>query len=189
MIERTVEELAPVVGTRPGSRTLSVAPATIYRRRRPIPPAPEPQPRQYPARSLSEPEREEVVQVLRSMRLVDSSPAQVGATPLDEGRYLCSERTMYRRRAEHQEVRERRDQLSHPTFAKPELLVEQPNQVWSWDITRQLGQQKWTHYYLYIISTSAGIFRPITARPCIVMSIRTNPSSRCTATRMARSPS
>lgn len=151
MIEHAVEELAPLVGTRPACRALGVAPATIYRRRRPVQSAPELKPRTPSARALSAPEREEVLQVLRSARFVDSSPAQVWATLLDEGRYLCSERTMYRLLAEHQEVRERRDQLTHPVYAKPELLAERPNQVWSWDITKLLGPAKWSYYYLYVI--------------------------------------
>jgi putative transposase len=151
MIEHAVEELAPLVGTRPACRALGVAAATMYRRRRPVQAATKPRPRPRPARSLSPPEREEVLQVLRSERFVDSSPAQVWATLLDEGRYLCSERTMYRLLAEHQEVRERRDQLTHPAYTKPELLAERPNQVWSWDITKLLGPQKWTYYYLYVI--------------------------------------
>jgi putative transposase len=151
MIEHAVEELAPLVGTRPACRALGVAAATMYRRRRPVQAATKPRPRPRPARSLSPPEREEVLQVLRSDRFVDSSPAQVWATLLDEGRYLCSERTMYRLLTEHQEVRERRDQLTHPAYTKPELLAERPNQVWSWDITKLLGPQKWTYYYLYVI--------------------------------------
>ena len=151
MIEHAVEELAPLVGTRPACRALGVSPATIYRRRRPVQRRSGPRPRPRPARSLSVPEREEVLAVLRSERFVDSSPAQVWATLLDEGRYLCSERTMYRLLAEHQEVRERRDQLTHPAYAKPELLAERPNQVWSWDITKLLGPSKWTYYYLYVI--------------------------------------
>ena len=35
MIERTVEELTPIVGTRPACRAVGASPATIYRRRRP----------------------------------------------------------------------------------------------------------------------------------------------------------
>jgi putative transposase len=89
--------------------------------------------------------------VLTSERFVDRSPAQVWATLLDEGRYLCSERTMYRVLDDRAEVRERRDQLRHPTYSKPELLAEQPNQLWSWDITKLLGPAKWTYFYLYVI--------------------------------------
>ncbi len=150
MIEQTVDELTPVVGTRPACRALGAAPATIYRRRRP--PAPRlPRPRPTPARALSEAEREAVVAELHSPRFVDCSPAQVWATLLDEGRYLASERTMYRLLAANGEVRERRDQLRHPAYAKPELLAERPNEVWSWDITKLLGPAKWTYSYLYVI--------------------------------------
>jgi putative transposase len=70
---------------------------------------------------------------------------------LDEGRYLCSERTMYRLLAEQGEVRERRDQLTHPSYAKPELLAERPNELWSWDISKLLGPEKWSYFYLYVI--------------------------------------
>jgi putative transposase len=127
-----------------------VAPATIYRRRKPPPPKPR-KPRPRPARSLAPAERDQVLDELRSERFVDRSPAQVWATLLDEGRYLASERTMYRLLAEHGEVRERRDQRSHPAYTKPELLAERPNEVWSWDISKLLGPAKWTYYYLYVI--------------------------------------
>jgi putative transposase len=89
---------------------------------------------------------------LHSERFVDSSPAQVYATLLDEGAYLASERTMYRLlEAEHGSVRERRDQLTHPGYQRPELLAERPNQLWSWDIMKLLGPAKWTYFYLYVI--------------------------------------
>ena len=98
MIEQTVEELTPLVGTYPACRALGVAPATIYRRRRP----PEPRakkPRPKPARALSAEERQEVLDALHSERFVDCSPDQVWATLLDEDkRYLASVRTMYRLR-------------------------------------------------------------------------------------------
>jgi putative transposase len=152
MIAATVEELAPVVGTRPACRALGAAPSTIYRRRRPVV-EPRPQrPRPTPARALSEAERAAVLVELHSERFVDSSPAQVYATLLDEGRYLASERTMYRLlAARHGSVRERRDQRAHPAYSKPELLAERPNQLWSWDITKLLGPAKWTYFYLYVI--------------------------------------
>jgi putative transposase len=150
MMEQAVEELAPAVGTHPACRALGVAPATIYRRRKPPPPKPR-KPRPRPSRSLAPAEREQVLEELRSERFVDRSPAQVWATLLDEGRYLASERTMYRLLAEHGEVRERRDQRSHPAYTKPELLAERPNEVWSWDISKLLGPAKWTYYYLYVI--------------------------------------
>jgi len=82
----------------------------------------------------------------------DDLPAQVWATLLDEGRYLASERTMYRLlAARHGGVRERRDQLTHPGYARPELLAERPNELWSWDISKLKGPAKWTCFYLYVI--------------------------------------
>jgi putative transposase len=150
MIEQAVEELTPIVGTRPACAALGVAPATIYRRRSPSTPR-VCKPRPQPVRALTTEERDAVHDVLTSERFVDRSPAQVWATLLDEGRYLCSERTMYRVLNERDEVRERRDQLRHPVYSKPELLAEQPNQLWSWDITKLLGPAKWTYYYLYVI--------------------------------------
>ncbi len=130
MIEATVEELTPIIGTRPACRALGASPATIYRRRRPPEPRPR-KPRPRPARALSEAEREAVLAKLHDERFLDSSPAAVWATLLDEGAYLCSERTMYRLLAESGEVRERRDQLTHPPYEKPELLAKRPNELWS----------------------------------------------------------
>jgi len=93
-----------------------------------------------------------VLAELHSQRFVDCSPAQVYATLLDEGEYLCSERTMYRLLASrHGGVREWRDQLTHPAYAKPQLLAERPNELWSWDISKLLGPAKWTYFYLYVI--------------------------------------
>jgi putative transposase len=92
-----------------------------------------------------------VLEVLHEQRFVDLAPAEVFATLLEEGRYLCSIRTMHRILAENAEVRERRDQLRHPAYAKPELLATGPNELWSWDITKLSGPAKWTYYYLYVI--------------------------------------
>src|SRR5262245_23889179 len=106
-------------------------------------------PRRPPARALSELERQAVLDVLHSERFVDCSPAQVYATLLDEGRYLASERTMYRLlEARHGGVRERRDQPSHPPYAKPELLARRPNELWSWDVSKLKGPATWSWFYL-----------------------------------------
>jgi len=84
-------------------------------------------------------------------RFVDKTPQEVYAALLDGGSYLCSVRTMYRILEACNEVKERRNQLRHPVYAKPELLAEGPNQVWSWDITKFKGPAKWTYPYLYVI--------------------------------------
>jgi putative transposase len=71
---------------------------------------------------------------------------------LDAGPYLCSVRTMYRiLETEHGRVKERRKNVQRPQYVKPELLATEPNQVWSWDITKLKGPVKWTYFYLYVI--------------------------------------
>jgi putative transposase len=102
-------------------------------------------------RSLTPEQRQEVLDVLHSERFVDKAPGEIVATLLDEGQYLCSERTMYRILDAEAELRERRNQLRRPCYSKPELLATGPNQVWSWDITKLRGPEKWSYYYLYVI--------------------------------------
>ena len=131
------EELAGRIGqTAEACEALGVSRSTLYRRRRPVTSKPKRRPR--PQRALDTTERERVLSTLHCERFVDKAPAQVWATLLDEGIYHCSIRTMYRILSEHGEVRERRNQLRHPNYQKPELLAEAPNQVWSWDITKLL---------------------------------------------------
>ena len=88
-----------------------------------------------------------MLETLHEPRFVDLAPAEVFATLLDEGRYLCSERTMYRVLAANGEVRERRDQLRHMNHPRPELLATKPNELWSWDITKLKGPAKWTYFF------------------------------------------
>jgi transposase InsO family protein len=114
-------------------------------------PATRARPERASPRALGVQEQQAVLAELRSERFVDQAPAAVYAALLDEGRYLGSERTMYRLLAGAGELRERRDQLRHPAYAKPELLATRANEVWSWDITKLLGPAKWTYFYLYVI--------------------------------------
>lgn len=102
-------------------------------------------------RRLSPEEKDEVLAVLHEKRFQDLAVPQVHAQLLDEDRYICSTRTMYRILAEKKEVRERRNQLRKPHYTKPELLATGPNQVWSWDITKLRGPRKWTYFYLYVL--------------------------------------
>ena len=102
-------------------------------------------------RALGKDEEQQVLEELHNKRFRDKSPGEVYATLLDEGTYLCSERTMYRILDNHGEVKERRNQRQHPAYKKPELLATRPNQVWSWDITKLKGPVKWTYFYLYVI--------------------------------------
>jgi putative transposase len=144
----TVTQIGPRLGIAPTCAALGLPRATYYRRRRPRRAA---VPRRPSPRALSPGEREAVLTLLREPRFVDHAPAEIYATLLDAGQYLCSERTMYRLLAAHGEVRERRDQLRHPVYAAPELLARRPNELWSWDITKLLGPAKWTYFYLYVM--------------------------------------
>lgn len=147
-----VEALAKKMSVSRACQALSLPRSSLYRVRaeqlEPKEPVYEPA---TPLRALSQPEKDEVRQILNSERFQDDAPREVYATLLDEGQYLCHWRTMYRILDEYDEVRERRNQLCHPNYQKPELLATGPNRVWSWDITKLLGPVKWTYYYLYVI--------------------------------------
>jgi putative transposase len=145
-----VRQLAPTVGIASACEVLGLARASFYRQPVFGPALPVP-PRPSPARALSQEERETVLTTLNSERFQDCSPAAIQATLLDQGQYRCSTRTMYRLLEQDGATRERRDQLTHPAYQKPELLATSPNQLWSWDITKLRGPAKWTYFYLYVI--------------------------------------
>lgn len=146
----TVVSLGKSVGKKPACNALNVSRATFYRQhtkkeivinsQRPVPPL-----------ALSIEERQAILDVAHEKRFWDSSPYQIYATLLDEGRYLGSIRTIYRTLARNNEINERRKQVLRPHYQKPELLASAPNQVWSWDITKLKGPAKWTYFYLYVI--------------------------------------
>src|SRR3954467_736010 len=92
---------------------------------RPPDPA-EPAPRPSPPRALTAEERQAVLDQLREPRFADLAPAEVYATLLDEGVYLCSIRTLYRILDDHDEVRERRDQLRHPGLHQARTARRRP---------------------------------------------------------------
>jgi putative transposase len=152
-----VLQLSTTVGIESACVALGVARASFYRQRPLLGPTPSARPstppaaRPTPARALGADEVQTVRAVLNSERFQDCSPAAINATLLDEGQYLCSTRTMYRILEEDGATRERRDQLTHPQYHKPELLATAPNQLWSWDITKLRGPAKWTYFYLYVI--------------------------------------
>ena len=143
-----LSELPKTVDTTKACAGLGLSRATVYRTRRPKAPL---LAARIPPLKLSDTEQATVLGELMSPRFVDRAPHQVYATLLDEDRYLCSIRTMYRLLAAQQAVRERRNQRVHPVYARPELLAEAPNQLWSWDITKLKTTVKWTYLYLYVV--------------------------------------
>jgi len=148
--EPAFAELVEVCSTSQACRLLGKPRATHYRRQRPPVLGPS-RPRPAPANGLSEPERQHILDVLRSPEFCDLAPAQVWARLLDDGVYLCSISTMYRLLAVAGENRERRRQRTHPAKTKPELIAHRPNQVWSWDITKLQGPTRGVYYDLFVI--------------------------------------
>jgi putative transposase len=146
-----VKEYAPKFGMAPMCRALGMSRTTVYRSIKRDSVSPVETSRPTPKRALSESERRIVLNVMHEKRFEDLPPHQVYATLLDEGTYLCSIRTIYRILEENGEIRERRKQLKHPAYQKPELLATRPNEIWSWDITKLKGPAKWTYFYLYVI--------------------------------------
>jgi len=141
--------LSKQVGVQNACDALSVPRSSFYRWHNPK--QTEKQARKAPPLSLSHQEVHTVLDIFHEKRFIDRAPREVFAALLDEGKYFCSVRTMYRILDKYKEVKERRNQLRHPKYHKPELLATEPNQVWSWDITKLKGPVKWTYYYLYVI--------------------------------------
>src|SRR6266511_3763221 len=127
---QSAEQLGQSIGAQAACAALIVPRLSLYRARRPRPERTRPK---ISPRAFRQADKIKVRQELNSERFQDRAPREVYATLMDEGRYLCSWRSMYRILAENEEVRERRNQLRHPTYAKPELLATAPNQLWSWD--------------------------------------------------------
>lgn len=144
-----VIQIAPLLGVVATCAAFGIARASYYRKR-----APKFGPRRRrpsPPRRLPDLERQLVISTLNEPRFADLAPVEVYVTLLEEGRYLCSVRSMHRILGENTLVRERRNQLRNPVYTKPELLCTAPNQLWSWDITKLRGPAKWTYYHLYVI--------------------------------------
>jgi transposase InsO family protein len=152
-LTQAVVALSPAGGmTAAVCAAVGVSRATVHRTRAVLTAPPVVSlPKSRPARALTEPQQKTVLDVLHAPRFADQAPAEIYATLLDEGVYHCSIRTMYRILDHNGEIRERRRQLRHPVYQKPELLAERPNEVWSWDITKLMGPAKWSYFYLYVI--------------------------------------
>jgi putative transposase len=153
MTDGAIAELTPILGSvRAACKAAGRPQANHYRRHRQSPKPDKPVRERKPQpRALTQSERDTVRAVLNSSSFVDKAPASVYHELLDEGVHLCSPSTMYRILRAHNEVKERRRQAVHPARVKPELVATQPNQCWSWDITKLHGPTKWTYYYLYVI--------------------------------------
>jgi len=108
-------------------------------------------PKSPAAHSLTEQEKQMIVEVANSTQYVDLSPWQIVSKLADSGRYIASESSFYR-------VMKKNNLLSHRSKSKPrerhrpkDLIAKNPNEVWSWDITYLKSPVKGVYYYLYLI--------------------------------------
>lgn len=108
-------------------------------------------PRRMPPSTIPDDERARVLELLNSPPYRDLAIPQVWARELDEGRYWCSQSSMYRIAREAGQSRERRAQATHPPRVSPELVAHGPSEVWSWDITALKGPRKGEWYKLYVV--------------------------------------
>jgi transposase InsO family protein len=92
-----------------------------------------------------------VLDVLNSESYRDLSIPQVWARELDEGRYWCSESSMFRIARAAGRTRKRGAQASHPPRVRPELVAHGPSEVWSRDVTALKGPRKGEWYKLYVV--------------------------------------
>ena len=132
-----VDERPHGVAVKPACEAVGASRATWYRRRKAAaaPPAERPPRRPHPRR-IPDADRARILETLCSERFADETPRIVHARLLDEGRFLCSTRTMYRILAEHGASRGRRGERSRRRHEVPRLVATAPGQVWTWDCTK-----------------------------------------------------
>ena len=150
---------APRVGADRACRAFGLSPRTWrHRRQKAAGTLPERAPRRKPAGEhlpvpwrIPDSERDQIRTVLCSEGFCDLAPAQIYATLLDQGTYLCSERTMYRILAEEDLVGERRRGHRRTGYEPPRVKACGPNQAWSWDISYLRGPAPRVWFYLYVL--------------------------------------
>ena len=104
-----------------------------------------------PPNKLSPAEEDLIVATVNSAEFADKSPHQIVPILADRGVYIASESTFYR-------VLRAKELLTHRHATKPatkvekpkELVAEQPNQIWSWDITYLATTILGQFFYLYL---------------------------------------
>jgi putative transposase len=143
----TIEKRSPSLSLSSACDAIGFCRSSYYRLKAGFKPAK----RRNVPRALGVNERQEILDIMHEERFMDLPPGQIFNHLLDEGRYIASERTMYRILADNNEIKERRKIRTHPKYKRPELLAIKPNQLWSWDITRLRGPNKLEYYQLYVI--------------------------------------
>jgi transposase InsO family protein len=107
--------------------------------------------RRVPANKLTEPERQQILNIANAPEFAHLPPSQIVPALADQCLYIASESSFYR-------VLREADQLAHRGKAKPStrqrpkpLQASAPNQLWSWDITYLPTTVRGVFFYLYLI--------------------------------------
>jgi putative transposase len=146
-----VNEISDQIGTKTACDAFGFHRSSYYYQPCPVNPNDFSNTQKSPGFAYSYEEKQDILEVMNSDLYMDQTPYEIYASQLDQGNYLCSVRTMYRILHENDQVKERRNIKRSNNYEKPELLATQSNQIWSWDITKLKGPEKWTYYYLYVI--------------------------------------
>jgi putative transposase len=158
LLDSHVTKYAPLVGMRCACQIFGVHERSRRhrqqcaegRRRKPSPSSAPPIARKAHPASLTNDEKQRVIDVLCAVENADVSPTQIYWRMIDLDTYLCSIRQMYRLLAERNLTGDRRGRHSRKqSHKKPRLVAKAPNQVWCWDITILRGPTKGVKYYLY----------------------------------------
>lgn len=102
-------------------------------------------------RALSAQENQRLREVLYSPEHRDQPPPEIYAELLEQGQYVGSVSTMYRRLRADQSVGERRAQRPAQHHAVPRLRATAPNQVWTWDISKLPTTGRGPYLSLYVV--------------------------------------
>ena len=155
-----ITELSTLTGRAAACKHLAMPRSTYYHRLKPRVCMPSVIVRPSPPHTLTDEERQIILDIAHSDRFINASPAEIVYVLIDEGIYIASERTFYRVLADNNEIRERRNLARRPHYAAPELLATAPNQVWTWDITNLKSMTRGVVYKLYDITDMFSRYHP-----------------------------
>ena len=100
---------------------------------------------------LSDQEKKQILTVCNSPEFMDKPPCQIVPALADRGQYIASESSMYGVLKASDQLQHRGKSKSPAKKAKPVLVANKPNEVWSWDITWLKGPIKGSFFYLYLM--------------------------------------
>jgi putative transposase len=107
-------------------------------------------PNRSPANSLSEHERQKIIEVSTSAEYRDKCPSQMVPLLADENIYIGSESTIYRV-LRNAKLQNRRGRARPPSHRPRAHAADGPWQLASWDITYLRSRVRGAFFYLYMV--------------------------------------